>query len=206
MPGVGHIFMSEWLALVVRAEIETPNYPRRVSRMSCRTLLFFPILLLSGCANPFPEGIPTAMIRFTSNVPTIIKPICGRDNFIRQGFIKNDYLSEMSPVKMYGTRSDKNNEVIERLIPAERALPFRVRWGHAGVSGSTIKVTQCDAVFSFKPLPREQYEADYVLGANSCDLKLYRLSERNGAVQKTEVKFKRYSASEDTDKICRGEV
>ena len=105
------------------------NYPRRMSRMSYRTILFLPLLLLSGCVTSFPEGIPTATIRFTSNVPVIIKPICGRDNFIKQGLIKNDYLSEVSPVKMYGTRSDKNNEVIERLIPAERTLPFRVRWG-----------------------------------------------------------------------------
>lgn len=164
------------------------------------------LALLTGCAASFPEGIPTAMIRFTANVPVIIKPMCSRDNFIKLGLIKNEYLSETSPVKMHGTRSDKNNEIVERLIPAERTLLFRVRWGHAAVSVSSVKLTQCDVVFSFMPRPHEQYQADYVFGANSCDLKMYRLSEKNGAIQKTEVAVKFYSASEDTDKVCRREA
>lgn len=169
-------------------------------------IFFIAIFLLSAGCVSFPEGIPTAMIRFTANAPVIITSMCPRDNFIRQGLIKNDYLSETSPVKMYGTRSVKNNEIVERLIPAERTLLFRVRWGHAGVSGSQISLTQCDILFSLAPRPHEQYQADYILGSNSCGLKMYRLSEKSGAIQKTEIPVQLYSASENTDNICRNKI
>lgn len=164
------------------------------------------MVFLSGCVASFPQSIPTAMIRFTANVPVIIKSMCARDNFIKQGLIKNEYISETSPVKMYGTRSDKNNEIVERLIPADRTLLFRVRWGHAAVSLSSTQITQCDAVFSFMPRPYEQYQADYVRAANSCHLKMYKLSEKNGALEKTEVAVKFYTRSEDTDPVCRRET
>lgn len=163
------------------------------------------VLLLAGCAS-FPEGIPTATIRFTADAPVIIKSMCPGDTFIKPGLIRNPYLSETSPVKMYGTRNDKNNEVVERLIPAERTLLFRVRWGHAGMSGSQMTLTQCDTLFSLAPRPQEQYQADYALGANSCSLKLYKLSEKSGVIQKTEIPVRLHAASESTDNICRRNI
>ena len=157
-------------------------------------------ILFSGCATPFPEGIPTAAIRFTSNVPIIVRPVCSRDSFIKQAPVKVDsnFLKEVSPVKMYGTQSDKNNEVIERLIPAERALPFRVRWGHY----AHPKLTSCEILFSFSPRPDEQYQLDYRLLSGSCTLKLHRLSEQNGLIQKTELTPKLFEANEEK-LVCR---
>jgi hypothetical protein len=171
--------------------------------MKCR-FLFAPLIVLSaGCATPpFPDGIPTAMIRFTANVPVIVGVPCKNDKFVRGGLIKNPYTREVSPVKMHGTRSDKNNEVIERLIPAERTLHFRVLWGHGAVDGSTIRLTQCIVAFSFRPQPHEQYQADYLLGANSCDVKVYRLSAQNGAIQKTQIPVKRHPEAETASIVC----
>jgi hypothetical protein len=175
--------------------------------MMYRFLWILLLLLSTGCATPrFPEGIPTAMIRFTANVPVAVGLPCEKDRFIKGGMIKNEWWREISPVKMYGTRSDKNNEVIERLIPADRTLPFRVMFAHGTVSGSTIRTSRCVLVFSFRPQPHEQYQADYVLGTDSCNLKMYRLSEKNGAIQKTEMPIKLYPDPEKKADFCRNET
>jgi hypothetical protein len=174
------------------------------AKMMYRFVLIPLFLLSAGCATPlFPEGIPTAMIRFTANAPVVIGMPCERDRFVKGGFIKNPYTSEMSPVKMYGTRGDKNNEVIERLIPAERTLPFRVMWG----GGVARRMVQCVVVFSIRPAPHEQYQADYVLSPDGfCALKMYRLSEKNGAIEKTEMPVKRYPAAEKASAVCPNET
>ncbi len=160
------------------------------------------LLLLAGCATtpPFPEGIPTAMIRFTANEPVFIGVPCKKDQFVKGGFIKNSYVREISPVKMYGTRSDKNNDVVERLIPADRTLSFRVMWG-GGVAG---RMVQCVRVFSITPVPHEQYQVDYVLSRQdgSCTLKTYTLSEKNGVIQKTEIPVKRHPEAETVGVVC----
>jgi hypothetical protein len=168
--------------------------------MAFRLFLVLPFLLMAGCATPpFPDGIPTAMIRFTANAPVAIGMPCERDRSVKGGFIQNPYSSEVSPVKMYGTRSDKNNEVIERLIPAERTLPFRIMWG----GGIDWKLVQCVATFSIRPVPQEQYQADYLLAYNgSCTLKVYRLAEKKGAIVKTEIPVKRYPEAEGATAVC----
>ena len=174
------------------------------AKMTYRLVLIPLLLLTAGCATPpFPEGIPTAMIRFTANAPVAIGMPCERDRFVKGVFIKNPYTSEMSSVKMYGSRSDKNNEVIERLIPADRTLSFRIMWGKPTRSG----IVQCIAVISFRPMPNEQYQADYVLSPDAfCALKMYRLSEKNGAIQKTEIPVKRYPAAEKASAVCPDET
>lgn len=148
-------------------------------RVRVRGLLLIVSLLIAGCAieHPLPPGTPTAMIRFTSNVPIIIWPMCERDNFMITTVVRNSYLSEVSPVKMYGTRSDKNNEVVERLIPADRTLFFRIRWGTAwtttGPTGMQTSITQCDRIFELSPVPGEQYQADYELVGFGSDCTVY---------------------------------
>ena len=161
-----------------------------------------PLIIFSAfatsCVSAIPEGTPTAMIRFTSDVPVIITPICSQnESVIRRGWVKVG-MKEQSPVKMYGTRSDKTNEVIERLIPAERALPFRIRWGHYGHP----RLTSCEVNFHFTPRANEQYQADYSLGSDHCTVRLYRLSQSNGTIRKAELPINRFEAKDEAA-VCR---
>jgi hypothetical protein len=174
------------------------------------------VFCLLGCATKFPEGVSTAMIRFTAQVPTIVQPMCERDRFIEQGIILNSYFKQKSPVSMYGTRAEKTNEVAERLIPADRTLLFRVRAGEATfkvvpttTSGGGMdaaiyqKIEGCDALFSLTPHEGEQYQADYVGGfAKKCGIKLYRLSQTNGVVGKTEIPVALHADASPTFSVC----
>ena len=166
--------------------------------MRYRFLLILFVAFSVGCVSSIPEGTPTAKIRFTSDVPVVITPVCTRnESVIRRGSVKVG-LKEESSVKMYGTRSDKTNDVIERLIPAERTLPFRIRWGHYGHP----RLTSCEVFFYFTPRPNEQYQADYALGNSQCTIKLYQLSQSNGTIKKTEIPASRFEAK-DEEAVCR---
>jgi hypothetical protein len=142
-------------------------------------------LLLSGCMASIPPGTPTAMIRFTSTVQSTMSAACLKDrSLVFNGQIKNPYWSEVSPVKMIGTRSDKNNDVIERLMPAGREFIFRL--GGEAVAGELPNTFRsCSTVFGFTPKVGEQYQHDFDQVGLKCISKLYRLSEVSGVIQRT---------------------
>jgi hypothetical protein len=167
---------------------------------------------LVGCAS-FPPGVPTAMIRYTSNMPTLFVPFCSRDDFLLQGVVNVDGVKEVSPVKMYGTRSDKNGVVSERLIPADRTLLLRGRWGHAvftptieGSKGTQLalkgQLTQCDVLFTLAPQPNEQYQAHYTLSEGACAVKVYRLTQTNGVIGKVELPNSTKPDAKETFEVC----
>jgi hypothetical protein len=142
------------------------------------------LLTLSGCFASIPHGTPTAMLRFTSGTPASISAACLKDrSLVFNGLVLSDYWSEVSPVKMLGTRSDKNNQVIERLIPADREMAFVV----GGSIGQGDGYSVCSVTLSFAPKPAEQYQIHFSFRGEKCSAALFRLTENGGAIEKTPI-------------------
>lgn len=147
---------------------------------------------LVGCATyGLPQGTPSAMIRFTSDTPVQFSLPCSKDAaLVKRGLVHNQFWKEQSEIKMYGTRPDKNSDVMERLIPAERELAFMFGSTSAGTDGTIGDKTiyACMVTMSFIPRTGEQYEATYRWIGDHCTVKLYRLSASNEEIRKTELK------------------
>lgn len=148
--------------------------------------------LTVGCAAPrLPEGTPTALMRVTSNGDNaLFHPICGRDReWVQGGLINNPFSSEVSPVRMYGTRTDKNKEVIERTIPAER--PFGVLVNSAVTAGTSgRRDLNCGGNVVFNPVEGAQYhvEHQWLPGYDTCQISVYRLTQEiSGEIRRTRV-------------------
>lgn len=155
-----------------------------------RATTIFALVLLGGCAIRIPEGTPTAMLRFTADgYMSQITVLCPEDRTrVKGGMVNNEFWNEVSPVKMYGTREDKNNKVMERLIPAGRQIGFRFLTARS----SAVKTTEyydCSLAFAFTPAAGEQYQADYQWAQESgrCTVKLSRLAVDGGMVRKLDV-------------------
>lgn len=154
---------------------------------------------LAGCAASIPQGMPTAMMRATADVPSIFAPACLSDrSYVFNGLIKHDYWSEVSPVKMYGTRADKNNQVIERLIPAGRGIAFMMS-GVAPTDKPDI-YKNCRVTFAFEPKPDEQYSAHLTFHEKGCSVNLARLDLQQGQIKKTQIMPVFYNKQEDACK------
>jgi hypothetical protein len=139
--------------------------------------------LLGGCATRIPEGTPTAMVRFTSNVPVMMSPICGEHvRAVKNGLIHNQFWNEESPVKMIGTQPGKRNDVLERLVPAESE--FGIKLG-ASTNIDTKTTATCVINVAFTPSKGEQYQIDYDfdVGRKVCTARIYRLSAKNGKTE-----------------------
>jgi hypothetical protein len=147
---------------------------------------FVILLILSGCAASIPEGMPTAMVRFNSNVRTIVAPACLTDRkFVFNGMINMSTWSEVSPVRMLGSKTDKTNTALERLIPAEREFAFLV----TGTTGeaSAREFLNCRVVVGFKPRTGEQYEVNFHMEDKGCRATLSQLTGADTAIQRTRV-------------------
>mgnify|MGYP001760691124 CR=1 FL=1 len=161
-----------------------------------KTSIVLLALGLAGCAASIPKDMPTAMIRATADVPTIFAPACLSDRtFVFNGLIKHNYWSEVSPIKMHETRSDKNNQVIERLIPAARKFAFMMS-GTAATEKPDV-YSNCRVTFSFEPKPGEQYAAHLVFAENRCMVQLSRLDLQFGKLTKTPIMPMFYNKQED---------
>lgn len=126
------------------------------------------------------------MIRFTSDTPVQFSLPCSQDGtLVKRGLLHNQFWKEQSEIKMHGTRPDKNSDVMERLIPAERELAFMFGATSAGMNGA---IYACTLTMSFIPRTGEQYEATYHWIEDRCTVKLYQLSANNEEVRKTELK------------------
>lgn len=146
--------------------------------------------LLSGCATTIPEGTPTAMVRFTSNVPLNMSPQCGQHVLaVKNGLIGNQFWLEESPVKMIGTQPGKRNDVLERLVPAESEFGFKL--GGASIIDRKTGAT-CILNLAFTPRNGAQYQIHYDLdvGRMVCTARIYRLSENGKTEQIKWRKFK----------------
>jgi hypothetical protein len=162
-----------------------------------RTILIPFIVFLGGCAASIPEGMPTAMLRFTADgYMSQIYPVCPGDrSLVKVGFVNNQLWSEVSPVKMLGTRPDKNGQVLERLIPAGRPVGFAftvARDEKIRQNQNRSGYSECSLIFVFTPTAGEQYHADYQWPKDSsqCFIKLSRLSDNHGKISRTEVPVK----------------
>jgi hypothetical protein len=140
---------------------------------------------LAACAiYGIPEGTPTAMLRLTTDTPGAHFSLpCSTDTLlVKQALVGNPHWAEQSELKMYGTRPDKNSEVIERLIPADRELAFFVNGGRRKEDGQGYG---CSLTMSFVARAGEQYEASYRWIGDRCTVNVYRLSTGNQGIQKT---------------------
>jgi hypothetical protein len=158
--------------------------------------LLLAISVLSGCAASIPEGMPTAMIRFNSNVRTIVAPACMSDRkYVFNGMINMSTWSEVSPVKMLGTRPDKTGAVMERLTPAEREFAYVV----SGTTGeaSAREFLNCKVFLGFKARQGEQYEVNYTMDGNVCRATLSRLTGTESAIQRAPVSATFYRAQDE---------
>lgn len=158
--------------------------------------LLVPVILISGCAASIPEGMPTAMIRFNSNVRTIVAPACLSDRkYVFNGMINMSTWSEVSPVKMLGTRPEKTGTVMERLMPAERDFAFLV----SGTTGeaSAREFLNCRVVLGFRARQGEQYEVNYEMHGEVCRATLSRLGGTDSAIQRTPVAATYYRSQDD---------
>jgi hypothetical protein len=154
------------------------------------------VLAFTGCVTyEIPEGMPSAKIRFTAGEDmTNVALHCPDDrHYVKQGLINNPYWHEISPVKMYGTREDKNNKVLERLIPAERTVAFSMSSARPGIQAD--KYRRCEFIFEFTPNAGQQYQADFLWIGDKCGVNLVRLSKDNGSIQRTEVPVKMHDWS-----------
>jgi hypothetical protein len=159
--------------------------------MRAISLLALSVALLSGCAT-IPEGAPTAMVRFTSNVDLHMSTKCGpHASAVKLGLIGNQFWNEESPVRMLGTQPGKRNDVLERLVPAEEEIGFRL---HGGTATGVNTGMACTYYLTFTPRKDEQYHVHYELNtaAKACSARLYRLSEKNGAIERTPLQAKRF--------------
>ena len=69
-------------------------------------------------------------MRFTSNVTLSVLPGCGENSSaVKRGMIGLHFMHEESPVQMLGTRAGKRNDVVERLVPADHEIGFRLYGG-----------------------------------------------------------------------------
>lgn len=165
---------------------------RRMLRNPLAVAMLGVAALTVGCAAPrLPEGTPTALMRVTSNGGNaLFRPICGRDlEWVQGGLINNPFSNEVSPVRMYGTRTDKNNLVIERAIPAERPFGLLVNGAlSAAVSGR--RDLNCGGNVVFNPVEGAQYHVvhEWLGGYDTCQISVYRLTQEiSGEVRRTRV-------------------
>jgi hypothetical protein len=161
--------------------------------MRATSLLVLSATLLASCASTIPEGAPTAMVRFTSNVDLHMSTKCGPyASAVKLGLIGNQFWNEESPVKMHGTRPGKHNDVLERLIPAENEIGFRL---HGGTATGVNTGMACTVYLAFNPRKGEQYQVHYDLNTvgKVCTAKLYRLSEKNAVVERTPLPARRFT-------------
>ena len=167
-----------------------------------KTLVAVMAVVTSGCVTGVPEGMPSAMLRFTADgYESQIYPVCPEDRrLVKVGLVNNRFWNEVSPVQMHGTVPEKNNRVIERLIPAGRRIGFTFT---ASQPKNRNEYYACNVVFAFSPVAGEQYQADYVwpTGAERCSVKLSRLSLVNGVLQKSAMPVGLYPLPE-RDKAC----
>ena len=151
------------------------------------TALF--LAAFAGCALTYSiaQGTPTAMLRFTANTESAgFTMPCSKDvRLVKHGTVGNPWLEEQSELKMYGSREDKNGEVIERLISADRELAFFIGGGKRKEDG---KRYGCSLAISFVPRAGEQYEANYQWIGDKCTVNVYRLSMGKQEIQKSPLK------------------
>lgn len=168
--------------------------------MKCAHLLLTAMAVaLAGCAASIPQGMPTAMIRATADVPTIFAPACLSDrSYVFNGLIKHASWSEASPVKMHGTRTDKNNQAIERLIPAGRGMAFMMSGTIPTEKPDVYR--NCRITFAFEPQPGEQYSAHLNFLEKGCFVRLAKLDLQQGQIKESPIVPMYYSKQEDA---CR---
>jgi hypothetical protein len=146
---------------------------------------------LAACSASIPPGMPTAMLRVTASAPpetvVIFAPACFSDRkYVFNGLIGNPLTGETSKVPMLGSRTDSNNQVIERLIPADRPIAF-ISNGGANSRTDANMVVRCNLTWGFTPKAGEQYHYVYTLTESACAGHLSRLSLVNGQIQETPV-------------------
>jgi hypothetical protein len=147
-----------------------------------------PLLLavvVSSCANieyqPPPPGVPTAMLRFTTNTPDQVALIgvdrrdCPRDATAyliaaseengRDDFVKPTTLG------MLGSSGQPEPRTQERLIEAGRPLHFKAWSVRVGARDSV-----CEIPGVFSPQPDRQYEMQFGVEEKKCSLTLAQLS------------------------------
>jgi hypothetical protein len=92
---------------------------------------------------------------------------------------------------MLGTQPGKRNDVLERLIPAEEEIGFRL---FGATPTGVNKSMGCTFYLTFTPRKDEQYHVHYELNtaAKVCSARLYRLSEKNGVIDRTALPAKRF--------------
>lgn len=159
-------------------------------------------IVTSGCVTGVPDGMPSAMLRFTADGhQSQVYPVCPEDRrLVKGGMMNNPFLSEVSPVQMHGTAPDKNNKAVERRIPAGRRVGFAFT---AAQPKSREEYYACNIVFAFSPVAGEQYQADYLwpTGGERCTVRLSRLQLTDGVIQKKAVPVQLYTLPE-RDKAC----
>jgi hypothetical protein len=151
---------------------------------------------LAACSTAIPPGMPTAMLRVTAAAPpetvVLFAPACYSDRkYVRNGMIGDPLFTETPKVPMLGSIAEANNQILERVIPADRPIAF-VAQGGANSRTDPKLVVRCNLTWGFTPKAGEQYHYTHTLNDQSCVGSLTRLSLVNGKIQEAPVPLTGY--------------
>lgn len=174
------------------------------------------VVVVSGCGTVKyeapPAGVPTAMLRFTTNTPNMVALVgidtraCPKEatGYLIAGSEKDTGDGYMEPVTlgMIGSTGRPEPRTQERLIEAGRPLYFKAWTFH--LTGRYNHQCEIPAVFS--PQPGHQYEMQFLIEESGCRLNLGELSlGPGGKVQMTPEPFRTLKIRRAVKNFCDAE-
>ena len=162
--------------------------------------IIFVIFLSSGCVTtryytPPTDTVPHARVRFLAADNIHYAVTMYEDASCTIGFNSGFMggpgydLSKVphsipQPVKSYGNTLGMSNipelpplSFIERRIPAQKELAFVINRGYGhrvtpGIGYTSLSMKTCNMTFAFSPKPGGQYEVDFSVNSDSCNLSI----------------------------------